>query len=461
MTEAINLDKAKEVAKDEGLTRTLAELVVQSQYDQWPEDAIVVAKQCVLDLIGVTLPGASEPLSQILRAEAEDEGGNAKAGLVGQSGRVNCRQAALINGAAGHALDYDDVHWAMLGHPSVPLLPAVLAVAEDVGASGEDILNAFIAGYETQCRVGRAVGGGHYQRGWHGTGTIGVFGATAASARLMNLTAEQTAQAFGIAGTQASGLKSMFGTMCKPYHAGHAASIGVGAARLAARGFTSRSDVLETEQGFADARGDKINLDHAFEEPEHGTYVRGNLFKYHAACYLTHSSLEATKHLRDKEQVKPEMIESVRLKVDPGHFKVCNILEPQTGLEAKFSLRLTNAMAFHGLDTADIATFSDANANRDDLNQHRDKVTVEEWTDRTSNNAVEVVVKLKDGQEVSRIHDVAIAADNLDEQWQSLESKFTSLAKPVLGENKAGAFIGACHELERTTARDLVALTAA
>ncbi len=160
--------------------------------------------------------------------------------------------AALVNGSASHALDFDDVNMAMPGHPSVAILPGLLALAEERGASGAEILAAFVAGYELQCRLGRTIAPGHYDGlGFHATATVGSFGAAAACAHLLGLDAAATATALGIAATQAAGLKSMFGTMCKPLHAGKAASNGLLAAKLASRGFTSRADALECAQGFA------------------------------------------------------------------------------------------------------------------------------------------------------------------------------------------------------------------
>ena len=431
-----------------GTTEKLAALSAGANFGDWPDSAVTVAKQCVLDLLGVTLAGMKEPLSRILLDDVAEEGGNPQATLIGREEKATCQQAALVNGAAGHALDYDDVHWAMLGHPSVPVLPAVMALGEHLGVSGEEFLNAFINGYETECRVGVGVGGHHYDKGWHGTGTIGTFGATAAAARLLGLDTDETAQAFGIAGTQAAGLKSMFGTMCKPYHAGHAAATGVTAARLAKRGFTSRSDVLETAQGFADARGDQMDSEKPFETPEDGAYVRGNLFKYHAACYLTHSSIEALRALkRDNAAVTPEAVDAVAITVDPGHLKVCNIEDPSTGLESKFSLRMTAAMALSDVETADIGVFSDEIAGRSDLVALRNRVSVQPEK-LASNMEAKVAVTLKDGSSLTGAYDVGVPASDLDEQWKALTGKFHALVDPLLGDNRAGELTDACRNLE-------------
>ena len=215
-------------------TARLAARVASADYETIPAEAIEVSKQAILDFIGVTVAGMEEPLAAILRADAAEQGGNPQATIFATSERTSVQQAALINGSAGHAHDYDDVQSAMTGHPTVPVAPAVLALAEHQGFSGADVIKAFSTGVDTECIVARFAGNTHYLQGWHSTGTLGSFGAAAAAAVLMGLNEQQTARALGIAGTQAAGLKSQFGTMCKPLHAGHAAATGTQAASLAA-----------------------------------------------------------------------------------------------------------------------------------------------------------------------------------------------------------------------------------
>src|SRR4051812_11175020 len=213
------------------LTRALAAQASAMTYDALPEEVRALARQCVLDYFGVALAGADDPLVAIVLDELAEAGGNPQASLIGHAQRLPALSAALINGAIGHALDYDDVNLAMPGHPSVAILPGLLALAETRQSSGREVIAAFVAGYETACRIGSAMRPGHYDRGFHATGTVGCLGAAAACARLLKLDAEATAQALGIAGTQAAGLKSQFGTMCKPFHAGKASYNGLLAAR--------------------------------------------------------------------------------------------------------------------------------------------------------------------------------------------------------------------------------------
>src|SRR5881628_3448087 len=255
------------------LTRTLAAQASAVSYDRLPETVLTLAGQCILDYYGVALAGASDPLVRILLDEANDSGGATQASVIAESTRLPVLAAALINGAASHALDYDDVNLAMPGHPTVAILPGLLALAELKKSSGREVITAFVAGYETACRIGAALQPGHYNLGFHATATVGCFGAAAACARLLGLDAEATAIALGIAGTQAAGLKSQFGTMCKPFHAGRASQNGLLAARLAARGFSSRADIIECEQGFALTHGPDFAPAAALATPEGGFHL--------------------------------------------------------------------------------------------------------------------------------------------------------------------------------------------
>ena len=296
------------------LTKVLARKSAALEYEDLPPEAREIARQCVLDYFGVALAGAGDELVRLVLDELTEAGGAPQASVVGHDGRLPALSAALVNGAAGHALDYDDVNMAMPGHPSVAILPGLLALAEQRRSSGRDVVTAFVAGYETACRIGMALQPGHYNLGFHSTGTVGAFGAAAACARLLGLDAEATAMALGIAGTQAAGLKSQFGTMCKPFHAGKAAQNGLLAARLAARGFSSRADIVECVQGFALTHGPDFAPDAALATPAAGLHLFANLFKYHAACYLTHAPIECARRLREQYALTPENIAGITLR---------------------------------------------------------------------------------------------------------------------------------------------------
>jgi 2-methylcitrate dehydratase PrpD len=428
------------------LTRQLSEQARTLSYADLPDDVRMLARQCVLDYVACTLAGAGEELTAIVLAEMQEQGGAPVATVIGHSVRLPVMSAALVNGSASHALDFDDVNLAMTGHPSVVLLSALLALAEERGSPGRDVMAAFVAGYELQCRLGLLLAPGHYNvLGFHATGTLGSFGAAAACAHLLKLDADQFATALGIAGTQAAGLKSMFGTMCKPLHAGKAAYHGLLAARLAQRGFTSRSDLLECAQGFARTHSPDFHPADALDDPPGGFHILNNLFKYHAACYMTHAPIEAARKLREQHGLTPDSIARIMLRLDETCDRICNISAPRTGLEAKFSLRLTTAMALAGVDTGGLASYSEETATDPTLIALRDKVEFDFQNGRP-NTLADLELVLTDGRHVAASHDAGIPASDIAEQGRRLAEKFASLAEPVLGAAKVHDLI---REIER------------
>jgi len=418
------------------LTRALAHKAAALDYGELPEPVCELARQGVLDYLGVALAGAADPLVRILLDEMAEAGGASQAGIIGHSIRLPALSAALVNGAAAHALDYDDVNMAMPGHPSVAILPGLLALAEFNGSSGREVVTAFVAGYETACRIGAALQPGHYNLGFHSTSTVGSFGSAAACARLLGLDSETTAMALGIAGTQAAGLKSQFGTMCKPFHAGKAAQNGLLAARLAERGFSSRTDLVECVQGFALTHGPDFVPEAALATPEAGFHVLANLFKYHAACYFTHAPIECARRLRDEHRLTPDTIAGITLKIDASCDRVCNIPVPADGLQSKFSLRQTVAMALAGVDTASLGAYSVENAVDPGLVKLRERVRFE-WQQGWPQTLCELELELADGSHLSARHDAGIPAADIAEQGERLAAKFDALAGPVLGIPRA------------------------
>jgi 2-methylcitrate dehydratase PrpD len=429
-------------------THALADQNAAWTFESVPADARMLVRHCLLDWIAVTVAGAREPVAHMLAEEAREQGGFPQATVVGHGFAASSRQAALINGAASHALDFDDVNMAFTGHPSVVLVPALLALAEARGASGAEFTTAFIAGYETLCRIGAAVSPGHCALGFHSTGTIGTFGAAAACARLLQLHADDTAVALGIAATQAAGLKLMVGTMCKPLHAGTASADGMLAAQLAARGFTSRGDAIEAFQGFAATHGPDFDPAAALRQPANGLYLRENLFKYHAACYGTHAAIEAARQLRERNGLQPGHLRRVTVRAAASSEGVCTIPTPGTGLEARFSLRHVVAMALAGIDTADTANFSDEATNDPALGALRDRVRVELVRSCGASTQAEVLVETVDGRLLRRRHDCGIPMADLGAQQARLEDKFGAIAGPLLDQESAAEVLELIGRLE-------------
>lgn len=443
------------------VTATLVDWALSRETAQMPADVRVAARRCVLDWMGVAIAGAGDPLIRILIDTATEEGGNPRCALVAQRERVTPSQAALINGTASHVLDYDDVNTGMNGHPTAAILPAVLALAEMRGASGAETIAAFVAGYETAARVGLLVAPGHYARGHHATCTIGVVAAAAGCARLLRLDADAAARALGIAATQASGLKGQFGTQCKPFHAGVAAQNGLRAALLASRGMESRTDILECRGGFAATLSPDFRPDVALADPQR-FFIRENLFKYHAACYGTHSAIECVRKLRTDHGLTPGAIRGAVVRAEKGADAMCNIQNPRTGLEAKFSLRFTTAAALLGRDTADLATYSEAVCADPALVAMREKVSVDlvhsGWPQHTLKG--EVVVETTDGRRLEAACDASIPETDLHAQGIKLDAKFDKLACAALGVARAKALKGMLERLESVSAKELMAACA-
>lgn len=440
----------------DSLTRALATYAADLRFDDIPGDVRTVVRHCVLDWLGVTLAGSREDAGRIVREEALEQGGASQATIIGGGARTGIGQAALVNGTASHALDYDDVQFAFLGHPTVTVVPAILALAERDGCSGRDLITAFVAGVEIGCRIGDYVSEEHYARGHHATGTLGAFSAAAGTARLLGLDSDACATALGIAATQAAALKCMFGTMCKPLHAGKAAANGQYAALLAARGFTSRSDAVECAQGFADTQSPVANPHAAVDGLGDRFHTRDVLFKYHAACYGTHASIEALTRLRDAHDIDPRSIDKVELRVPTRNLRVCNIQEPRTGLEAKFSLRMVSAMTLARRNTADIAGYDDALCRDAEMVELRDRMQVL-GDGELARGTSEVIVTMRDGVVYREFDNRSVPSADLDHQGRRLEDKFITLAHPIIGDDNTREVIELVRGLEDLDAVDAIA----
>lgn len=336
------------------------------------ETAMEVLRLSLLDWCAVAVAGRDEPVAQAVRALAAEEGGSPQAHAMGLDFLVPARMAALVNGTISHALDYDDTHFAHIGHPSVAVIPAALAIGERVGAPGAAMQEAALISVEASIRVGLWLGRGHYEAGFHQTATAGAFGAGLAAGRLLGLSTAQLADVIGLLGTRASGLKSQFGTMGKPFNAGIAAANGVEAALLVGKGFDPRRAGLEDAQGFGpthNGAGDigaleGLGQSWLFEQVSH---------KFHACCHGLHAALEAVAELLPAD---PDGITEIEVTTHPRWLTVCNIAEPATGLEAKFSYAQVMALAALGHDTARLDTFTDALACDPQVGALRQKVRV-------------------------------------------------------------------------------------
>ena len=401
-------------------------------YDDLPDHVVQVANQCVLDWFGCALAGSTEPLSEILRNQFGHRSGACT--VIGSDLQIEAPTAALLNGAAGHALDYDDTGSSVGCHSTAPVLPAVLAVAEEIGASWKALIAAFVVGVEIEGRINHAMGRDHYPRGWHTTATYGTFGATAAVAHLLKLPKDQYATAMGLAASHACGVKANFGTMTKPYHPGHSAESGVNCARLAAAGFTANPDAVLGNQGFVQAASNPEDASERLAAIADEWLILGTLFKYHAACHLTHSAIESVLKLRTSLSV--DDLSSLTITVNPQLLDVCGVPEPKTGLEGKFSLRGTASLALNGIDTANPETFVDEVISSAPVQGLIDKVTVE--TDDSLTSFQSKVVWVDAEQNVhTEFRDLSEPVTDYDEQGDKLTGKFASLCDFAGQDSKA------------------------
>lgn len=432
------------------ITLALAEQVVNVRYDDLPGDIRRLVRQCIVDWFAVTLAACADPVHRILADEAMEQGGNGNAGIVGKPGRYPMQQAALVNGATSHALDFDDVNLAISGHPTAVIFPALLALAQQRGSAGRDVMAAFAAGYETACRVGVLVAPGHLARGYHATGTVAAFGSAAACAHLLGFDAQKTAATMGVVGTQAAGLKSMFGSMVKPLHAGLAARNGLAAAMLVERGLEAPCDVLEHGMGFAVTHSSDFHPGAALAAPELGFHLRHNLFKYDASCFGTIATLECIRQLV-LERGRPfqaDEVATVTIQADRTVNTICNIQQPVSGTEAKFSIRQNAAYALAGIDTGKLETYDDAQVNAPGIAAWRDKVEIQ-LKDGWPSMQAQVTIGLQDGARVSAVVDAGLSERDLDKQERRIDEKFLRLLEPLADRAFSERLLAKIHEIEQ------------
>jgi 2-methylcitrate dehydratase PrpD len=438
----------------DGLTAQLAKRCASLEFADLPGDVVATAQLCVLDWLGVTLAGSHEPGPEILLrlVRPAPDGG---VSVIGHPGvRLPVEDAALINGTSSHVLDFDDVSTVLIGHPSVAILAAALALAESHDLSGRRLLTAFVAGYETACRVAAAIGPTSYLRGFHNTATIGTFGAAAASAHLMGLDAEHTETALGLAATQAAGLGCMVGTMTKSLHAGKACQNGVFAARLAQRGFTANRAAVEAPKGFAATATGHCDEAAGLADPPTGWHLLNNLFKFDASCYMTHSALAGTRTLMAESDLTAADIAAVHLHLGDLELATCAVPRPQTGLEVKFSVAHLVAMAALRRPTTVIR---DADAVDPDVIAMRSRIAVA--GDGTSGAPTRVDITTGDGRRLSTAVDVNTADPDVDRTRERVHAKFVAVAAPILGDRRAEAVIAATASLpEQADVKQLLAL---
>ena len=434
------------------LTKIFSNFVSQATLQNFNDEMIFFSKMSMIDWCGVAYAAKEEPVSKIVTKLIDEEQTKGLSRLISNGKEVSAKSAAFVNGTIGHALDYDDTHFLFTGHPTASAFPTALALGEELGSSIDEIMLAYMCGVEISTRLGHILGYSHYNKGFHQTATSGAFGATLVASKLLKLDAKQIENALGIVSTRASGLKSQFGTMGKPFHAGIAASNGIEAAKLSKLGFVSCENGIECNQGFLKT--------HAWDEtmPEAAINGLGQDFlfpeikyKFHACCHGLHAFLEALDELKTKNNFNPDSIEKISIQTQPSWLQVCNIDSPKTGLEAKFSYRLTAAMSLHGVDTGRLDSYNDEICFNEKIVEIRDKVEVIP-NDKMTNT--EALIELKDGTEIYKnSHDLNNKIEN-----ELLQKKILTKSSSLLSDKLSNEIFDLFKSPEKNRAKDIINL---
>lgn len=438
-------------------TAALVEFVFGAASAEIPDAVLHESKRCLLDFLGLAIGAVAEPAVAIARRQCELLGGHEQAFALGTATRLRATDAAMVNGVAAHAFDFDDTHVPTILHATTPLYAASVALAQWRGRSGLDLLAAHALGYELGARVSLALYPEHYDAGWHMTGTTGPLAAAAASGRMLNLSGPAAVHCLGIAATQACGHREQFGTMAKPFHAGHAAAAGALAALLADDGFTSAPDALQGRRGmFAVMSTVSTPADLVQGLGERWEIFRNGVKPY-ACGVVTHPAIDAVLRLQSEAGLSVDDIEHIDLQVHPLVPELTGKMEPRTGLEGKFSVVFACAIAL--LDgAAGERQFSDANVTRADVRAliRRIRLTPDAELDHIQAVAT---AKRKDGESISRRveHASGTPENRLDDD--ALAEKFRDLVGPVLGSTQASELERRVWEID--SAPDLGALLSA
>jgi 2-methylcitrate dehydratase PrpD len=437
------------------ITQILARFVARHPSRGWTDAVEKEAHRTLLNWIGCAVGAAKHEAGEAALGAVRMLQPASQATVLGRGERVDIASAALINGITSHTFDFDDTHLKTIIHPAGPVASAALALAELTGASGRQLIDSLVLGIDVACRLGNTIYPDHYDRGWHITGSTGMFGAAAACSRLMQLDEHSTAMALGIAASQPIGMREQFGTMTKPFHPGGAARAGLMAALLAKNGFTASPKSIEAPRGFVQVVSDKRSWNEVTDELGERFEISFNTYKPFACGIVIHPSIDACVQLRERG-VRAEQVERIELKVHSLVLELTGKKEPTEGLQGKFSV-------YHGcavgliFGRAGESEFSDTVVNRTDVAELRRKIvaTVDPKIDEAS---VGVTAILAGGRREQIFVEHAIGSLQRPMTDAQLEAKFTELSAPVIGADKTKALIAAAWSIG--DAADVRALTA-
>jgi 2-methylcitrate dehydratase PrpD len=432
----------------------LAQRIIALRYEDLPPEAVHWAKVGILDTVGVTLAGSDDPSATIVAGVLS---GNGASLLLGTSKRTGALDAALVNGTASHALDFDDCNNTLGGHPSAPILPALFAIADEIGASGRDFITAYVAGFETECKISMGVNFYQYTRGWHPSTTIGVFGAAAACAKLMKLDDKRTAVALAIAASLASGIKSNFGTYVKPLHVGHCARNGLFAALLARDDYTASPVAFEHKQGYFEVYNGAGNYDAEKILPAWANPLDivkpGIAIKQYPCCGSTHPAIDAMLELVRTHDLKPDAVERIQSWTHTRRLEHTNRPDPQSTKDAKFSVQYCLSRAL--VDRKVAIEHFEGEAYRDpQVRAVMAKVQVAPYTSEQfpaeNHFGAEVRVTLHGGTVLATKVDQPLGRTSANPLPQArLKEKFDNCANRALPAERTAAVYATIMELEK------------
>jgi 2-methylcitrate dehydratase PrpD len=427
-------------------TKELASYLIQSRWEDIPQDVRHEAKRAILNYVGCAVGGSREPAVDIAMRAMKPFSGEATARVFARTERLDPLHAALLNGLTSHVYEYDDTLPKNYIHPSPPVASALFSYASANPVSGRDFLHAFLLGFETEARVGNAVYPAHYEAGWHITSTAGVFGAAAAIGRLMGLSAPKMIWAIGLAATQASGLREMFGSMAKFLHAGFAAKNGYTSAILADAGFTAGEQSIEGPRGFAAVQALKYDLTKITRGLGVEFQIRENAYKPYPCGVVVHPTIDGCIEIYREFKPTPVDIRAVRLRVAPLVMDLCNKRNITQGLESKYSI-------YHGAaiglvrGKGGLREFSDEAAVDPDIQRVRNLVTPTPDASITEDQS-HIEVEFVDGRKVTRFVEQSLGNLQRPLTDTQLEEKFRDQAQLVLPAAQVERLIGLCWRIE-------------
>lgn len=430
---------------DVGTSRNFCNFTAGLSFQQLPPHVLHECKRGLLDWLGCALAGSDTDTIARLNLALNAAGSLPKAHVVGHAQKMGVLEAALMNGQMGHVLDFDDTHMeGVVLHTSSPVLSALFSAATLVPCSGQDLMLAYVLGFEAGVRMGKA-SPGHHEGGWHLTGTLGTLAAAIASARLLGLSASQTTYCLGIAATQSAGLQQNRGTMSKSFHAGKAAQNGLLAALLAREGFDSSTEIIEGRKGFSVTFADRHEAAPMTSNLGHSWEILSNGYKPYACGVVLHPLIDGVMALRTKV-VDVAQIASISLQVNPIAVRITGIEKPQTGLQSKFSLYHSAAVAW--LDgVASLSQYTDAKAKDPQVVSLRDKVNVQA-VETFGRDEAHVSVSLYDGTcfEVHIAHASGTHQNPMTDE--AIEAKFMANAQPIIGLERCQNLVKKVASLE-------------